>query len=941
MALRPDDNDRAQLGALGGYLDDAAPWSVPPPPASGTVPRLLSAREGAEAIRAALLSPAPLVLLRSTPGAGKSAESHRAIESFTRGRLAVAVVVPTHKLGEQTQGALDDLRVESSRPVGVARVRLPMVSGEPGAHACVHHEATELAALAGVRVRKEVCIECPERDGCPAYAYGAEKAAVVVLQQPLLARTLRDATRRLLAPAPKKSKLPPPPRVVFVDELPALVDHALLDGARSQWARERLAGEMPPDLRETLEPVMLAALQGAEDGREGLSLRGILALSGASEETIERELGELRELDGADLWRGDLPGRLTRRSLNPATRDQALPRLAAVARFTKILEALVDAAHEPDRPALRIDAGGACYLTTPARWTRRIRPYLAAGGRVRLLDATAPVDALRALFGDLLDVAAVEVEDAPGLVERRFRVWQHGARSRHTSAGLPVAEQIRGPLRWLAERLQERGSRVLGLLTHKPLADALRGWLLDRKADPAKPAPAWCPDELAELVAAGLEILPGHYGAQRGLNVWAGCDVLATLGDPWPNLGAARAEALALGLDDPEAWALEQTRSELLQAWGRARTVHRASPVLVVHLGSLALAPEASWAPQWAGVRAEKASRGRPPTTLPLSDPTTWAEERARLGLSTRQHAAALGLSQTTYLRKARSVAVEEASGGSEAPPENTTKEVNHKWSQGVSGVSEGTPSALLNSVPIFGSPTPEPPQGGQEGLSSGVAHNPPLRVLGALEGLPSNNAPSTDPLQTPTARHLAQTEAREARGSTTGATGAPVVALWAPGRSGGEGAWVALPLGAPGQLGGGEPGDGCPLATAPPGGEGGEGGLGAGRGLEPDGFGVALRLRDGGAAAAALRSGRGRGGHGASGVGSGWGRRAGAGVELSLGARAGPPARGVSTGAARPASPGPRRGEGRPAPRHPTARRRPPTRGPRRPRAPGVRPLR
>lgn len=754
-------------------------------------PRLLSAAEGAEAIRAALLSPAPLLVLRSTTGAGKSEEMRQATRVFSERRQGVAVVVPTHRLGEQTQRGLEELHVESSRPVGVARVRLPVVDGGGDAPACVHHEAAHLAALAGVRVRKEVCVECPhkdryqEQDGaeCPAYAEGAEKAAVAVLQQPLLAGTLRDATRRLLAPAPKKSKTPPPPRVVFVDELPPLAVHAPLDGARALWARERLAGEMPPDLRETLEPVMLAALQGAEDGREGLSLRGLLALSGASEETVERELGELRELDGADLWRDDLPGRLARRSLVPATRDQALSRLDAVAKFTVILESLVDAAHEPDRPVLRIDEGGASYLTTAARWTRRIRPYLAAGGRVRLLDATAPLDALRGIFGDVLEIVAVEVEDAPG-VERRFRVWQHGARSRHTSAGLPIAEQIRGPLRWLAERLQERGARVLGLLTHQPLAKALQAWLLDRKADPAKPAPAWCPDELAELVAAGLEILPGYYGAQRGLNTWAGCDVLATLGDPWPNLGAARAEALALGLNDPEAWALEQTRAELLQAWGRARTVHRASPVLVVHLGSLALALASNWAPQWAGVRAEKASRGRPPTTLPLSDPATWAEERARLGLSTRQHAAALGLSQTTYLRKARSVAVE---GDSEAPPENTAKEVNHKWTQEVSGVSQDTsPSALLNSVPIFGSPTPEAPQGGQEGLSSGVAHNPPLRVLGVL---PSNNIPSTDPLRTPTARHLAQTEARETRGSATGATGET---LRAPGRSGGEGAWVA-----------------------------------------------------------------------------------------------------------------------------------------------------
>lgn len=712
MAKWFDDNDLAQLGQLGGYLDGTAAVESlirpepAPPPASGPVLRLHSAEEGTAAIRAALRLPAPLLVLRTTPGAGKSAESLNAVRDHAQGE-PVAVFVSTHRLGEQTEEALAALNVDSTRPVGVARVRLPVISGQGDAPACLHAEAAEMAAVAGVHVRQEMCVECPHREAydgqegreCPAYAAGADKAPVAVLQHPLLSRVLADLTRRLASKKPSKR---PPARLVFIDEPPPLATHNALEKARGQWEQTRLSAELLPSTREVLEPALLAVLQAAEQGAGGLSLRQILALDGASPTTVERTLGELRDLDGAGLWRDDLPERLSRKALNPLTSERALGRLTAVARFSQLLEAIVDAAHAPERPTLRVDENGASHLTTAARWTRRIGPYIAAGGRVRLLDATANLEALRAVLGEALEVAAIEVEDAPG-VERRLLLWGHAARGRHTFEGRVLDDELRGPLRRLAELVKERGARSFGLITHKPVADALRAWL---EAPPGIPAPAFVPDELAQLVAAGLELLPGHYGAQRGLNLWAGCDLLATMGDPWPNLGAARAEAAALGLA-PEAWALEQTRAELLQAWGRARTVHRTSPVLVVHLGSPALTPDPSWAPQWAGVRPEKPARGRPRTvTLPLSPPEAWAAERARLGLSRREHAEALGLSWRTYGRKAPPEAIEPLSDDDPGkPPKNTAKEVAHNPPQEVFEVSSDTPSPSLNSIPVYAPP--------------------------------------------------------------------------------------------------------------------------------------------------------------------------------------------------------------------------------------------
>lgn len=770
----PDDNDRAKRGEVWGYGDDAEDVDVeaPEPPVSGTVPRLLSAAEGTAAIRAALRSPAALVVLRSTPGCGKSAEAWALVGDRCRGDERAIVTAPTHRLGEQIQAALGALGVPSTRPQGVARVRLPLLDGNGAdAPACVHHQAAELLAIAGSSAREELCKDCPARENhpqtggdCPAFLAGSEKAPAAVMQHALLAAILRRQTGLLTAPpAPGKGgKGPPPPaRLLVVDEPPPPFLHSPLSSARHQYDRAGLAAELSANARERLEPALFAVLRAVEaGGHTGASLRGLLALAGGTPGAVEADLAELRALDGADLWQKDLPTRLARSAMHPSGREHALGRLAIVARFSGLLAALVDAAHAPDRPVLRVDEDGAAFLVTRARWTRYLGPYLAAGGRVRLLDATAPVDAFRALWGDALEVASVEVEDAPGVTRRALR-WGHAARGRHTIEGQVLAEETRGPLRRLAELVTECSARKIGLLTHKPLADALRGWLA---APPGQPAPAFVPDELAALVGAGVEVSVGHYGAQRGLNHWAECDMLATLGDPWPNLGAARAEAAALGLE-ADAWAIEQARAELVQAWGRIRAVHRTAPALVAHFGSPVLAPEPSWAPQWAGVRQERAPLGRPRTVLPLTDPATWAEDRAQLGLSARQHAVALGLSWGTYSRRAPKVATETPKTPRETVAHNPPLEVS-------GGGVTGAPGTVSSSIPDYGPPDspgfvpPCPPSPVPAGVRAPSAASP---GLGGLAG--RSPAPGVAPAR-------------------WGAAGGVLAAL-APGRGNVE-AWVA-----------------------------------------------------------------------------------------------------------------------------------------------------
>jgi hypothetical protein len=704
-----DDNDRAKRGDLGGYLDGTAAIEVPepsPPPASGPVPRLLGAEKATEAIRAALRSPAPLVVLRSTTGAGKSAEVRQLLAEQASAEDPAAMFVPTHRLGEQTQQGLWSLGVSASRPLGVARVHLPVVREGEDPHACIHHEAAELLAQAGGHVREELCSGCSYRKvhpktgaECPAYASGASRAPVVVLQQPLLADTLATAAEELAQQEPEH----PPLKTIIVDELPPVVSRVPWTAAEA-YRKHRLDTETNPEAMEGLGPLLDAIAKRIRSTVEGgVSLRQILATSGLVGADIERTLEDARAVDPRALWQRSLPVRLALRAMNPTSRDHALARLATVAAATGLLRALIEAAHEPDRPLLWREETGPS-LATLAPWVRQVRPFLAAGGKLRLLDATAPVDALRALWPEL-ELHAIEVRDAER-IQRRYLVWQHGARGRHTAPNRTLLpDELRGPLRRLAAVITETGARSVGLLAHKPLADAMRGWLLDLEVNPSSPPPAWCPEELAAIVTAGVELRPGHYGAQRGLDTWADVDVLATVGDPWANLGASIIEAAVLGIE-AEGWTQETARAELVQAWGRARPVHRPSPCVIVHLGAPALAPSADWAPQWAGVKQEWPQRGRPPTVLPLSDPATWAEERARLGLSRKAHAEALGLSWTTYRRKEPKRTIEGGVGReTENDQETPTKEGGHNPQEAVSSGVAGNPAALSSLIPDYGPP--------------------------------------------------------------------------------------------------------------------------------------------------------------------------------------------------------------------------------------------
>jgi hypothetical protein len=189
-------------------------------------------------------------------------------------------------------------------------------------------------------------------------------------------------------------------------------------------------------------------------------------------------------------------------------------------------------------------------------------------------------------------------------------------------AGIPQA--LATVVSWAKE---DANARELGIITFLPLAVALRATLQpgDASVEEAWKDAGQRPEELArcrevlEPVLAGWpgRVVVGHYGAIRGLDHMKHLDALATLGDPWPNLGAVQHDIAFLGL--AEAWEARvevMCRAELEQAHGRLRTVHRTRPGRALHVGRV-LPSGSGWKDGKVEIRENRG--GRPPNVRAMS----------------------------------------------------------------------------------------------------------------------------------------------------------------------------------------------------------------------------------------------------------------------------------------------------------------------------------
>jgi len=618
---------------------------TPPAPPPAPPPPLTSAADAFAVIekesKEALKRPRAITVIRSTTGAGKSMAVRSAIAAHGE---PVSIFVQGHDVARTYEDEFGKLGVVSKRGEGVAAVL-----DADGEKECKRLPAVEALAIIGVMPREKLCPECPYRTGCSAAERGTVEGAIVRIDQASIAHRLTAHFTAKLKSPPTDDK--PVFRSIVIDEPPALTASHKLD-SDSARAWRGLRGYLTHGAFETFDqivhPVLVAldrVVAGVPVVRDGMSLRDLLGACGF-DTGIEQALAAAREVPDRP-WNA----RLTAKLIDPTASPEAI---ALVKHGVELAEVIIEAAHRPDAPLLSIsvdDDGkpGARALTVRAAWTRQVRAFVEAGGSVLLLDATAHREALTASIGEhkfvLLDVA-----DAVG-VERVAVKWGNAARRRHTIGSeqgrRPNPEKLIGPLRDLANRIRERGARHVGVLADKPTSEGLIAAL--KSIAVGAPTPELVPEELAELVREGVRLDVGWYGNQRGSNHWQAVDLLATIGDPHPNIGDAQASAVALGLER-NVMAEHCVDSELVQAWGRARTVHRTKPVLVVAYTNLD--PRRSgMAPQWHGASWSVLLNGRPTTANPATDPAGWALERSVAGVSQRAHAVTVGLPRTTYQR--------------------------------------------------------------------------------------------------------------------------------------------------------------------------------------------------------------------------------------------------------------------------------------------------
>jgi len=589
-------------------------------------------------------------------GLGKTREALRRL-AMERGHGTFLAV--SHDDLDAREGEAGDLGLTRRR----RRWGLTSAPGPDGKPICRHVRAVEAAGRRGYSPRKAVCPACFDREnydstGEPCRAYKPRKSRkrqTLFTVQAIAAHLGRD--------------LRPP---VIVDELPALLltrtltleDLAAVtmehpDSRLAEWCEPLapFARLLVRAMRRLSKHPRRSLRYGDRvSGRELAELLRIAAVEGLQRSLESSRGGDRREELAATL-----------RALPRAPRDGGPPYPRK-----RTAEATWPAAMRGDLDALLLAVAEEVHTTAPdlLPWPVRQRgawACLAAQGRaVRLEVHTRPLDTWRDKDGlpvpfVLLDATGARTEAAargamPGHEVRLFTLppvaEEPGAVSRlYVRTGGLVRRTLldsdgvlsnRGVtalarvLRYLGRHLGRTGEgQGLGVITHKPVANLLRDCrgALDGDADASERVAAAGGAPVLSALRSWREarrvgeLVIGHFGAVRGSNEYKELPALALLGTPWPNKGAVKEDARALGVD-AQGYAEAIAESELEQALGRAREVRRtsAAPVLLLHFGKN---PPACWKGRRYKVDALPA--GGPAPSEAAEDAAEFAQEVAEV----------------------------------------------------------------------------------------------------------------------------------------------------------------------------------------------------------------------------------------------------------------------------------------------------------------------
>ena len=558
-----------------------------------------------------------LAVLAATVGGGKTREALRRMATDLRGE-GRRFLAQSHEQIEERKSEFAALGGKNAtHEKGVGRL-CPRAIEWPA-----FCDLLESLTRRGWSPRGDLCPDCVSRRGCPAFA-------------PIPKDGVHFAPHAIPLGAPRNE------RVLFADEK--------LDLIRTERIEvEDFADLLAPTPYERLASWKLdradlarIALRAANLAVDDVARRDALVAGDRPNRFPARASGaalaRLLVRAAADIWKVD-DGDTALFNAEAAWRERGGPRRTpsppgrrlADGRLDprrwprgdmdKVFEALLRAGAlvGPEAAPLRVLGMQACIVVRPADedagrsdpevWfeTRRATLNEVLQERsILILDATGDLALaeLEAFAGaEQVAVRRVEVAEPDEVAERSWwPTWSFTRRylfatrdpRRLTNVG---AKAVAAALRQAVPRDAE--AAFLGVISHKPVADVLR-WaqrvVEGQDADGSAGARLTATNggvvlaELRSLYEEGLvgKMAVAYYFNVRGTNQFNDADVLALLGDPFPDISAVAEDARVLGLEG-QLLVDARRQAEVVQALGRARTIRRSPnrPVRIFFAGRM------------------------------------------------------------------------------------------------------------------------------------------------------------------------------------------------------------------------------------------------------------------------------------------------------------------------------------------------------------------
>ncbi len=531
-----------------------------------------------------------------------------------------SISVDKNALAMQVQ---DDPELAS---VGVKRVFGPLsVLRADGSPECRFHDVAQPLVAGGQSMQRELCegrgrFKCDHYDICTARAgyEGPDDARVTIGPHALISALDKAAgTTGLLV----------------IDEPPDLLEKTCITLDELELAEGTLSA-FDRDYTDAMRPALQAVrawLEAPPESHGSMLVKdAVRAFSGAVEPACLDRAQMAAETDGDAVECAANAPLLDERSKAPPLRQVEIMRLRLsvdrarrIGTASGVLAAIYQALTAPWPVIGNVEelVGQPVLQITAAR--RDLTEALRRDGAVVVMDANIEIHA--GIYEKALGYVPPmrEFRALDGAPIARTHLWcssasrAHWMRSGKLVPKPSLVNAVRALIRWARG---DPAAASLGLITLKPIRLALEAILHPGDAAAAE---AWkkagqLAGTLTELRSAlgpvldawPGEIILGHYGAVRGLNTMADVDCLATLGDPWPNIGQVARDMDYLGMPDEGDARMEALcRAELEQAHGRLRTVHRTRPGRAIHVGRV-LPAGSGWCD--GQVTRERMTVGRP-----------------------------------------------------------------------------------------------------------------------------------------------------------------------------------------------------------------------------------------------------------------------------------------------------------------------------------------